>query len=333
MRIAKRIGALACGLALLLGGTACSPGSSDSGSGADDKASSDWSPVTVENCGRSVTVENRPQRIMTIHPSMTEALVAMGAGDQIVGQAFTRASGVSDEYKAEVDKVPSLSDRIPSQEKVLELDPDLIVASGEFWFDGERMQTLEYFEKKGVPVFINSTACKATTDAGGAKLENAWNDIEALGKLTGHEEKAKELVNDYKEEADKAKEALGDEQYSAAMVQMYEGDIVAMATGLYTDILSQASLTNVFDGDLPDGTQYSVISAEALIGKDPDFILVNYASPEAKDADVAKVKELFANTSAVKNNRVIPVSEGPFLGVLGSPAGVKYIANEVSARA
>lgn len=283
--------------------------------------------VTVENCGRSITVSSTPQRILVIHPAMTEILVAVGAQEQILGQAWTVASLVTPEYQERVDAVQVISERIPDREKVTELNPDMIVASGEFWFDGERMQTIDSFMENGVPVFVSSAACGDTSQA---TVADSWKDIEDLGLLTGHGDEAKALVADYKSRLADAKNGVSGDMKKAALISIYEGDVFALATGLYTDVLGEAGLTNAFDGVLPEGSQFSRVSAEAVIAQNPEVLLVSVADPAKNEEMVAQVNELFANTDAVRNGKVLTIGEGPFIGGLGAPVAVERLIHELA---
>src|SRR6185312_11605426 len=76
-------------------------------------------PVTVDNCGTSVTFDAAPERVVTIKSTSTEMLLALGLGDRIVGTAF-QDGPVPDKWANEAEDIPVLADRVPSEEVVLE---------------------------------------------------------------------------------------------------------------------------------------------------------------------------------------------------------------------
>src|SRR5690606_10932817 len=118
--------ALLGGLALLL--AACGTTAADD-DGADATPSADAAagfPVTVTSCGTETTLAAPPERIVTIKSSATEMVLALGAGDRLVGTAF--ADGPLPEGSVEP---PVLAERNPSREAVLELAPDLVYAGWE----------------------------------------------------------------------------------------------------------------------------------------------------------------------------------------------------------
>ena len=73
------------------------------------------SVVGFENCGVPVTFVTPPERVVTIKSTSTEMLLALGLGDRIVGTAF-QDGPVPDEWAAEAEGVPEISDFMPSEE-------------------------------------------------------------------------------------------------------------------------------------------------------------------------------------------------------------------------
>ena len=90
---------------------------------------SDAKPAsTIDNCGFKVDLDADPQRIITIKSTSTELVLALGLGDKIIGQAFPDGP-LPDGFVG--PDVPVISDFVPSEEAVLELEPDFIVAGWE----------------------------------------------------------------------------------------------------------------------------------------------------------------------------------------------------------
>src|SRR5690606_26514684 len=81
--------------------------------------------VTVVNCGVEVSFERAPERVVTILSSTTEAMLALGLGDRIVASAYQNSPVVPQWAKVQ-GSIPVIADRVPGQEAVLALEPDLI---------------------------------------------------------------------------------------------------------------------------------------------------------------------------------------------------------------
>jgi iron complex transport system substrate-binding protein len=128
-------------------------------------------PVTVEADNGSVTIESRPERIISLSTVATEMLFEIGAGSQVV------AVDDQSNYPAEAP-VTALSGFTPNLEAILSFDPDLVVIT----FDpGELVSGLE---TAGVPVLSYTAAFT---------VDDVYGQIEALGTATGNFEEAASL--------------------------------------------------------------------------------------------------------------------------------------------
>ena len=92
-------------------------------------AVADAEPVAavIDNCGTEITLGAAPQRILTIKSSALELALALGAGDRVVGSAFSDGP-VPEALAADAQDVPVVSEKVPSQEAALALEPDLVFA-------------------------------------------------------------------------------------------------------------------------------------------------------------------------------------------------------------
>ena len=82
-------------------------------------------PLTLDNCGVRVTLPAAPQRGGTIKSTATEMPLALGLGDRIVGVGF-QDGPAPEPWTAAAAALPVLSDKLPSQEVVLEVEPDFV---------------------------------------------------------------------------------------------------------------------------------------------------------------------------------------------------------------
>lgn len=120
----RTIALLTTGLVLL---TACGGGTSDS---AAKSGSADGYPVTLKNCGRTVTVESAPRRAVSVDQGSTEILLSLGLADRLAATATWTDPVMKGLEKANAE-VPRIADNRPSSEKVLDQEPDFISASFE----------------------------------------------------------------------------------------------------------------------------------------------------------------------------------------------------------
>ncbi|MCX6013629.1 MAG: ABC transporter substrate-binding protein [Chloroflexi bacterium] len=128
----------------------------------------------IDDLGREVTLDHYPERIVSLAPSNTEILFALGLGDKVVS--------VTDmcDYPEEAKSKPELDGFEPSIEFIVGQNPDLVMAIGEYPDLISKMEaqnlTIVALQPKGINGVIK--------------------DIELVGKLTGTDKKAKILADD-----------------------------------------------------------------------------------------------------------------------------------------
>ena len=215
-------------------------------------------PITVtDDLGNEVTLESEPESIVSLAPVNTEILFAVGAGDAVTGR--TEYCNYPEEA-SEIDVVGTYTE--PNMELILSKSPDLVLASG-YMDDSIRQQ----LEENGTAVFITNAN----------DLEAAENDIEAIGKLVGHEADAKEVVKSMEEEKkdlEKKLEAVTEEK----RVFIDLGSLYSAGPSSMLDAsLKLIKAENVAaDADTP----WPQLSAEAVVEADPDVYVSLFSQKE-----------------------------------------------------
>ena len=138
----------------------------------------------TDGLGRTVTFASTPQRIVSLAPSATEILYAVGAGAQMVGR--DSFSNYPEEAKALADVGGSMGSY--SYEVVTSLNPDLVVAA-----EINTPEQVKALEDLGLTVYYigNPTS-----------LEDLYSILQTLGQITGHAETATALVDSLKTRVD-----------------------------------------------------------------------------------------------------------------------------------
>ncbi len=247
------------------------------------------SPITVtDGTGRTVTLAAPAQRIVTLAPSNTEILFAIGAGDRLIGR-----DDYSD-YPAEALSVPSIGSLYPSvnAEAVVALKPDLVLAAG-ITSDAD-VKTLNDL---GLTVYKGHNA---------TNLDDIYADLLALGKLTGRATEAEQLVADSRSRAD----AVTSKTSGAGNkpVVLYEIDATepskpwTAGPGSFIDLLiTMAGGENV--GQVGSG-DYFQLSLEQLVAQDPDVIVLGSATYGGQTPAMVAQRAGWENIKAVKNGAV-----------------------------
>jgi iron complex transport system substrate-binding protein len=210
-------------------------------------------PVTIEADNGSVVVEAEPERIVSLSPTATETLFAIGAGDQVV------AVDDQSNYPEEAP-VTNLSGFTPNVEAIASYDPDLVVAG----FDaGDLVSSLEEI---GVTVILQPAA----TD-----LDGAYEQIAALGAASGHVAEAEELVASMEAEIEELvaqvpAEAEGMTVYHELGPDYFSATSKTFIGSVY-QLLGLANIADEATGGAPD---YPQLSAEHILEADPDLIVL-----------------------------------------------------------
>jgi len=146
--------------------------------------------VLTDGTGREVSLERRAERIVSLAPSNTEILFAIGAGDLLVGR-----DDFSD-YPPEVEEVTSIGSTYGglNTEAIIALEPDLVLAAG--ITPPEHIQSLEQL---GVRVFAIGNPMD---------FQGLFENLTAVGTLTGHRPEALALVEDLRSRVEAVAEAL-----------------------------------------------------------------------------------------------------------------------------
>jgi len=124
-------------------------------------------PLTINNCGREVTFNKAPARIVAIGQGMTEILFSLGLADRITGTAVW-VGPVLPQYAEANSRIKRLADNDPSFESVVGQEPDLVAAEFE-WHVGPQgsVGKREQFSELGINTYIAPADCVAKINADG----------------------------------------------------------------------------------------------------------------------------------------------------------------------
>lgn len=233
-----------------------------------------------------------PNRIVSLAPSMTEIVFALGAGDKLVG--VTRYCDYPEEAKA-ISKVGGLYD--PSFEAIVSLKPDLVIL---------QKNVSDISSKLDQAGLASLSITQETTDDILKSIEliaNVLDKKEAGAKLVLE---LKNKINSYKAQSTSEKKVLiviGKSVQSDLINRVF---IVGKNT-FYSELLELAGAQNAYAGE----STYPQVSYEGLISLEPDYIID--LAPEAKD--IANVENLWLRLDQLKavKNRKVRVLNDSFL--------------------
>jgi iron complex transport system substrate-binding protein len=237
--------------------------------------------ITVtDDAGRTVTIAQTPHRIISLAPSITEDLFALGLGGKVVGDT------TYDNYPpaaVNITKVGGFSS--PSIEKIVSLNPDVVFASSL-----ENNTLLSTLSGYGIPtVVLNPTS-----------LTGILNDLSLIGKVSGSAGNSSALVANLTQKMTANSISVASHPrvlylvwYNPIMsagADTFEGDIIAHAGGI-----NVAQLANV--------SGYGTMSKESIVALNPSVIIANSAMNSTAVQQV-KSDPALATVDAVKNGKI-----------------------------
>ena len=291
----KRLAALGLGALALL--AACGSDSKGAGSAttaapttaaaATTTAAAATFPVTVNTPDGAVTIPAKPTKIVSISPTATEMLFAIGAGPQVV------AVDDQSDYPPDAPKT-DLSGFTPNLEAILKYNPDLVVASA----PGDVVAGLQAAK---VPVMVQQAA---------KTLDDTYEQLEQLGAATGDVGGAAEQVSKVKTGiADLVKQVQPRAKPLTYYHELDDTFYTATSKTFIGSIYALAGLQNIADAADKDGSGYPQLSAEYIIQQDPDLIFLADTKCCNQSQGTVAARPGWDALTAVKTNNVIGVDD------------------------
>lgn len=271
-------------LAAVVVGCGQSPGDASPGVAADGGF-----PVTVGSGPGRVTLERSPRRIVSISPTATETLFAIGAGDRVV------AVDDQSDWPPEAPTT-KLSAYQPNVEAIAGYRPDLVVAS-----DSLPREAIAGLRRLGVALLVQPAA---------ERLADAYAQIRELGAATGRRAAAARVARRVRGRVRDAIAAAGDGP-SLKVFHELDADLFSASSQTFIGrIYARLGLRNVADAAARrSGSPYPQLSAEAVVAADPDLIVL--ADGECCGQTPAKVADRagWGDVAAVRRGAIVAVDD------------------------
>lgn len=247
-------------------------------------------PVTIEAANGSVTLKSQPKRIVSLTPSGTEMLYAIGAGPQIIA-----VDSLSD-FPAQAPKT-QLSGFKPNVEAVAGYNPDLVVAANDV--NG----LVAGLGKLGVPVLLLPAP---------SSLEVSYAQEVQLGQATGHVDAARTVVRQTKDRIAAAVASVPKPATSLKIYHELDPTYYTVTSSTFIgSVYRLVGLNNIADGAKGAAASggFPQLSAEYVVSQAPDLIVLADGKCCQQTAATVAARPAFATVPAVKNGRVIVIDD------------------------
>jgi iron complex transport system substrate-binding protein len=225
------------------------------------------------------------ERIVSLSPTATEMLFAIGAGPQVV------AADDQSDYPARAPTT-DLSGYTPNIEAIAGYEPDLVVVPD--------TTTVDQLEALGIDTLVLEAA---------RTLKDTYAQLRRLGKVTGHADGARLIVKDIKSKIAKLVDQVPDGPQPTAYYELDETFFSADSSTFIGKLLELGGFDNIADAARGDGSGYPQLSVEFIVDSNPDVIFLADTECCAQSAETVARRPGFGQLQAVENGNVVELSD------------------------
>lgn len=210
-------------------------------------------PVTITTPAGKVTVSKRPQRVISLSPTATETLFAIGAGPQVIAV---------DDQSDHPRSAPrtSLSGFTPNVEAIASYRPDLVVIA---------------YDPKGLSAALRRLGITVVHHDGAKTTAGAYQQIRQLGRITGNDARATRLVSRMKARIAKIVKTHRPTAERLSVYHELSPDLYTATSRTFIGrVYSSLGLRNIADAADATGSGYPQLSAEYVVAASPDLIVL-----------------------------------------------------------
>jgi iron complex transport system substrate-binding protein len=325
----SRLALAAAGLGLLTAATAAEPTKY---------------PLTLENCGETITFQEAPATAVTVGQAATEVLYSLGLGDKVIGTSVW-FNEVLPEFKEVNDKVERLADNDPSFESVAARKPGLVAVQF-IWHVGPDgiVATRTQFHDVGIPTYVLPTDCVAkdnTVGSDGTRSEpfstqTIHQGMRELAQIFDIHDKGEALVAELTRREEAAIErAKASNLKDVSAVFWFSSPekgtdpYVAGRKGAPAYMMEKLGIRNIIGSD----EEWPVIGWETIAKANPTLIVIakmdrrRYPADDyTKKLEFLKTDPVASQMDAVKNNRIVVMDAHAMDATIRTISGIEVLA-------
>lgn len=292
-------------------------------------------PRTIDNCGRTITLQAPPRRAVSLDQGSTEILLSLGLADRMAGTA-TWTDPVLPELAAANARVPRLADNQPSFERVLAQQPDFVSASFESTMN--KVASRPEFAELGVPTYVSPSDCVKSNEGSGdgsrerkLRMELIYQEIRDLASIFGVRHRGAELVTELRTRFETAANSVD----ASGVTMLYwfansRAPYMAGCCGAPGIITDAVGARNVFDDTHQEWPQ---VGWETVAARNPDVLVLGDLTRRSQSAESAAAKIRFLefhpvtrHMDAVRHDRYILLSGAAMNPSIRTVHGVEKVA-------
>jgi len=235
-----------------------------------------------DDIGRRVYLAKPARRVVSLAPSVTEILFAVGLDAEVVGVTTFC------DYPAQARSKPKIGSSTPNLEAILGLKPDLVVGNKDFI----RPDALAKLEQLKIPVFILAPKT----------IEEILGHISTVGRLVGHEREARAVVQGLRERLSELRNRMGAARPVRVFYVVNTDPLISVGSGSFIhQMLELAGGENIVG---QTSIPYPKVSLEEVLRRDPEVLLFPVGASEGIPEPEQQRWRKWTTLSAVAHNRL-----------------------------
>lgn len=273
-------------------------------------------PLSIANCDTEVTIEQLPERAVSLNQSATEIMIQLGLADRMAGTSYETdpiPSDIADVYES----IPLLADGLLKHETLLEAQPDFVYSSFASFLTTENVGERAELHGLGVSTYLSEFDCTYhEAVAGGATFEMLFDEIEMIADIFDVPGAGEKLVAEQQAVVDEGLDIAGQIDGTPSLVWFYSTAAssstpsVAGPGGLPQTVTEMLGAKNAFSDA---STKWPEVSWDEVAVRNPDVIVLadltrGYPGDTAEEKiEFLKNDPLTSTMDAVVNDRFIIV--------------------------
>jgi len=245
-------------------------------------------PVTIVTASGKVTISRKPRRIVSLSPTATESLFAIGADSQVV------AVDDQSDYPKTAPRT-TLSGYTPNVEAIAAYRPDLVIAS----YDPQGL--VSALNKLGIPVIVHDAAKSFT---------GAYQQIRQLGRVTGRADAATRVARSMKAKISRIVKTSRVRRRDLSVYHELTPDFYSASSKSFVGkVYETLGLRNIADAADTGGTGYPQLAAEYIVSSSPDVIVLADSVCCGQKPSTVAARPGWDRISAVRTGSIVRIDD------------------------
>jgi iron complex transport system substrate-binding protein len=245
-------------------------------------------PVTIVTPAGKVTIRKKPTRIVSLSPTATETLFAIGAGRQVI------AVDDQSDYPKNAPRT-TLSGFTPNVEAIADHRPDLVVIA---------------YDPKGLSGALRSLGIKVVHHDGAKGFKGAYQQIRQLGLVTGEEAAATRLIAGMKNTIRRIVDASRSKASRLSVYHELTPDFYSATSNTFVGkVYAALGLRNIADAADASGTGYPQLAAEYIVSSSPDIVVLADTVCCGQRASTVAARPGWDRIAAVRTGSIVRIHD------------------------